>query len=78
MAQKIVMVIPVAYTQVIDQVLLPIYSKWQDDLPRIEDGYGKAIFYSSILLVPVVFLIFLFAKPIVWIVFGENGSRSFL
>jgi O-antigen/teichoic acid export membrane protein len=72
MAQRVVMVIPQAYGRVIDQVMLPIYSKWQDDLQKVEEGYWKVIFYSSVVLVPLNCLIFVFAEIIVVVALGEK------
>jgi len=71
-AQRTVMVLPRAFSSVIDQVMLPIYSQWQDDLPRLERGYWQVLSYSSLLMIIPVFLMVILAEPLVSIVFGAK------
>jgi len=70
MAQKIVLLIPNTYTGVIDQVMLPIYSKFQKETSRVQDGYFKTLSLTSIILLPPICLIFTFADPLVRILLG--------
>ncbi len=72
MAQKIVMLIPNAYTGIIDQVTLPIYSRFQRDPERVEEGYFKTLSLTSIILLPPSCLIFTFADPLVRILLGSQ------
>lgn len=70
LAQRVVMLIPGAYTSIIDQVTLPIYSRWQDDPSRIQDGYWKAFRYGLMLILPAVVLLMLLAEFVVELVLG--------
>lgn len=72
MAQKIVLLIPGTYASVIDQVMLPIYSKLQKESDRVHDSYFKTLSLTSIVLLPSVCLIFLFADPLVRIFLGDK------
>jgi len=73
-AQRLVMLLPQTYTQIVDQVMLPIYAAWHDDAARVERGYWKVLSHSAILLTPTVALLFVFAEPMVLILFGEKWS----
>ncbi|HOQ43052.1 MAG TPA: lipopolysaccharide biosynthesis protein [Smithellaceae bacterium] len=70
LAQKIVLLIPNTYTGIIDQVMLPIYSKFQKEADRIQDGYFKTLSLTAIILLPPICLIFTFADPLVRILLG--------
>jgi len=71
-AQRLVMTVPAIFTMTIDQVMLPIYSRWQNDEKRIQDGYWKGMRYSAIIVFPVTGILFVFAKPIMLILFGDK------
>jgi len=71
-AQRIVMFLPGTYTRVIDQVMLPIYAKRQDDLSRVEEGYWKVLSYTAFILIPPVCLLFVFADPLVPFILGDS------
>jgi len=72
LAQRIVMLLPGTYTQIIDQVTLPIYSKFQKDPSRVEEGYWKTISFTSLIILPLVCLLFIFADPLVRWILGEK------
>ncbi|EFK09713.1 polysaccharide biosynthesis protein [delta proteobacterium NaphS2] len=72
LAQRFVTIAPDSFSRIIDQVMLPVYSKFKNDPNRIENGYWEALSYSSIILLPPIFLLFLLAKPIVLLVLGEK------
>lgn len=72
LAHKIVLLLPTAYTNVIDQVMFPVYAKMQDKLDAIEGNYWKVLSYTSLLVIPLVFLIFTFAKDLVMILYGPK------
>jgi len=70
LAQKIVLLIPNTYTGIIDQVMLPIYSKLQKETDRIQEGYFRTLSLTAIILLPPICLIFTFADPLVRIFLG--------
>jgi teichuronic acid exporter len=72
MAQRIVLLIPSTYTGVVDQVMLPIYSKFQKELDRVQDGYFKTLSLTAIILLPPICMIFTFADPLVRILLGTQ------
>lgn len=72
LAQKMVMLLPATYAGIIDQVMLPIYSQWQDDPSRVEAGYWKVLSYTALIIIPPVCLIFVLADPLVKLVLGEK------
>ncbi len=72
MAQKIVLLIPNTYTGIIDQVMLPIYSKFQKEANRVQEGYFKTLSITSIILTPSICLIFTFSDPLVRIILGRQ------
>ncbi|MHC4221474.1 MAG: lipopolysaccharide biosynthesis protein, partial [Planctomycetota bacterium] len=72
LAQRLVMEFPGLFTGTIDQVMLPIYSRWQDEPERIENGYWQGLCYSTLVVIPVAALIFIFAEPIVVILLPDK------
>jgi len=72
MAQKIVLLIPATFTGIIDQVMFPIYSKFQKDKERVKEGYFKTLSLSATVLLPPICLIFTFADPLVRIMLGKQ------
>jgi len=74
LAQRLVMLLPQTYTQIIDQVMLPIYATWRNDAGRVEAGYWKVLSHTAMLLTPAVALLFVFAEPVVLVVLGEKWA----
>ena len=72
LAQKIVMVFPSIFTSVIDQVMLPIYSRWQDNPSRIENGYWMGLRISSLIVLPSMVLVAAMAHPLVSLLLGDK------
>jgi O-antigen/teichoic acid export membrane protein len=72
LAQRITTILPNLITSMIDQVLLPIYSSTNNDPQVIERGYWKGLRFSVILVVPVCVLIAAYARPLIWLLFGEK------
>ncbi|GAU07616.1 lipopolysaccharide biosynthesis protein [Desulfoplanes formicivorans] len=71
LAQKIVMILPSIFTGVIDQVMLPIYSQWQDSPSRIEKGYWKGLRISALLVLPAMALLAAIAHPLIYLLLGQ-------
>jgi O-antigen/teichoic acid export membrane protein len=76
MTEKIVMILPTTYSMLIDQVMLPIYSKWQEEPARIEENYFKVLEHASLILVAPLCLIFVFADPLVRILLGDKWIQA--
>jgi O-antigen/teichoic acid export membrane protein len=72
LAQKIVLLIPSTYSRIIDQVMLPIYSKFQNEIDRVHDSYFKALSATTIILLPSACFVFLFADPLVRVFLGDQ------
>jgi PST family polysaccharide transporter len=72
LAQRLVMEFPGLFTGTIDQVMLPIYSKWQNEPQRIQDGYWKGLRYSALVVLPISGLLFVFAGPIVSVLLPDQ------
>jgi teichuronic acid exporter len=72
LAQRLVLILPSLVTGMLDQVLLPVYSRLQSDTRRIEKGYWDSLLLSSILTVPPVCLIFLFSGELIFLLYGEK------
>ena len=71
-AQKLAMMFPSVMTGVLDQVMLPIYSKWQDEPQRIENGYWNALTITSLISLPPVLMLYVFAGDLVKLTLGEK------
>jgi O-antigen/teichoic acid export membrane protein len=71
-SQKIVTLFPASFNGVANQVTYPIYSKWQKDQDRIEEGYWKVLSYSALILMPPVFLVFVFADFFIPLILGSK------
>jgi O-antigen/teichoic acid export membrane protein len=71
-SQKIVTLLPASFNGVANQVTFPIYSKWQKDQVRVEEGYWKALSYSALILMPPVFLVFVFADFFIPLILGDK------
>ena len=59
-------------THVISQVTFPVYSKIQDDIPRLRDAYLKILQLTAFLSIPVACLIFVLAPDFTLIFLGEK------
>lgn len=71
-ATRLTMAVPGLLTNLIDQVLLPIYSASKNDTAIIERGYWKGLKYSIIFIVPISLMIAIYAKPLVFTILGED------
>jgi PST family polysaccharide transporter len=72
LASKIVFTIPSLIAGSIDQVLLPIYSKENNNSDYIEKNYWSALKYSSLLVMPISTFIFCCSKLIIIVFLGEK------
>lgn len=59
-------------TEVVNKVTFPVYSKFADDRKRLFSAFMKVSAISSLVAVVAGILIFIFSKPIVLIIAGEN------
>jgi PST family polysaccharide transporter len=53
-------------------ILFPSFSKIQDDIDRIKKGYLKTIQIIAIFTLPFVFILALYARPLVLLILGEQ------
>ena len=72
LAQKIVMLIPSVFTGAINQVMFPIYSRFQDDIGKIERGYWLGLRFSALAILPAMCLLNILAEPLIGIVYGDR------
>lgn len=72
LAQRLILILPSLVTGMLDQVLLPVYSRLQSDAQRIEKGYWDSLLLSSILTVPPICLIFLFSEELIFLLYGDR------
>ena len=59
-------------THVISQVTFPIYSKLQDNIPRLREAYLKVLQVTAFLSIPITGLIFILATDFTMIFLGEK------
>lgn len=57
---------------IISNVTGPLLSKVNTEAGRLYSAYSKIIHYSSLLLFPTYLLMFLFAKPIIEVLYGDR------
>lgn len=61
---------------VVTKVTFPLMSKFNDNILQLKEVFLKTINYLSFVNFPVYFLIALLAKPIVFIMFGEEWKAA--
>lgn len=61
---------------VVSRVMFPTYSKIQDDIPRLRNGFLKTLEYVSLLTFPASFGMFAIAPEFVNIVLGEKWAQA--
>lgn len=76
LAQRLANEFPALFTGTINQVMLPIYSQWQNDPPRIQNGYWRSVRCSAIVVLPVCVFLAVFAEPVVLTLFGDKWHAS--
>jgi len=57
-------------------VLFPVFSKIQDQLPKIQSGYLKSIRFTSLITFPLMTLVFLLSEDFVLALWGEKWFPS--
>lgn len=72
MAQRIILIFPSLISSILEQVLYPIYSGWQDDSRRIAQTYWKVVTFMVIVTTPLAFLLYMVAEPMVLLVLGSD------
>jgi teichuronic acid exporter len=63
-------------TQVIDQVLYPMFSKIQDDSRKLNSYYLKIVKLNSYIIYPLMFGVILFSKNLIPILFGDKWDEA--
>ena len=59
-------------THVISQVTFPVYSKIQDDIPKLREAYLKVLQFTAFISFPIAGLIFVLAPDFTMIFLGEK------
>lgn len=58
--------------KVVGTVLFPSYAKMQDDIPRLANAYLKSLRLISCITIPMSMGVFVLARPLVQVIFGER------
>jgi O-antigen/teichoic acid export membrane protein len=80
LAKNLATILPNSIVKMPKQVMLPIFSRWQDDRDRIEKNYWRMIRVTSSAGLPVCALIAILAEPLILVLYGPKwqGSISLL
>ena len=80
LAKNLATILPNSIVKIPKQVMLPIFSRWQDDRERIEKNYWRMIRITSTAGLPVCVLIAVLAEPLILVLYGPKwqGSISIL
>ena len=54
------------------RVTLPVFSRWQDDLPRIETSYWRGLRINMLIVFPICVLVGLFSYQILSLLYGTK------
>jgi O-antigen/teichoic acid export membrane protein len=76
LAQRITYLVPELILGAVDQVMLPIYSRMQDDRPGMVEGYWKGLQYSLMLVFPFSALLIVLSTPIVTVFLGDKWTGA--
>lgn len=63
-------------TQIIDQVLYPLFSKMQDDTQQLKRYYLKIVRINAMAVYPVMFGLILFSTQFISLLFGEKWTEA--
>lgn len=72
LAINLATIIPKSLMKISMQIMLPIFSRWQDDPERIEKNYWRLIRLTSVVGLPICVLIAVLAEPLVLILYGQK------
>lgn len=61
----------------IDQTMLPVYSRLQDDIHRLEEHYWDTLKYSMLLLFPVIVIPACHSEVLIFVVFGSKWAHNY-
>ncbi len=71
------MLMPLQYvSSVLIPVMLPVFSKYQDDLEFIQDRYSKILRIFAFIGVPIAVLLYFCADELILLFFGEQWGQS--
>ncbi len=59
-------------THMISQVTFPVYSKIQDDIPKLREAYLRILLFTTLISFPITVLIFVLAPDFTMIFLGEK------
>ncbi len=65
-------------TSMLDTVMFPFYSSIQDDFEKLRKYYLKLVGYYTLILYPIMLTLFLFAKELVPLFFGDKWDETIL
>lgn len=61
---------------IVNKVMYPVYSSFQNDTEKLKDYYLKVLRYNALLIYPVLFFLAVFAEPFVLLVYGDKWAES--
>jgi O-antigen/teichoic acid export membrane protein len=76
LAKNLATILPNSIVKMPKQVMLPIFSRWQDDRDRIEKNYWRMIRVTSTAGLPVCVLLAVLAEPLILVLYGPNWQSS--
>jgi O-antigen/teichoic acid export membrane protein len=62
-------------TKVVNQVIFPIFSRFADDKRRLHSNHKKTLLATSLIIVPIGMVIFIYPQQIVDILLGNNWKE---
>jgi teichuronic acid exporter len=72
LAINLAAIIPNSLIKIPKQVMLPIFSRWQDDPERLEKNYWRMIRLTCLVGLPICVLIAVLAEPLILILYGQK------
>ena len=70
--QKITSLVPQTMVGLLDQLMLPVYSRWQDNLAKIERHYWRTVRITAVFGLPFCAFLPAFSPTLIPFVFGEK------
>lgn len=75
-AQRLLQVLITSTTSIVGTVAFPVFSRIQEDIGRVQNGYYKAIRHTSLIAFPAFLGLIVIAPEATELVFGEKWDRS--
>ena len=69
-------IVPSAFMGVIGRVSLPVFSRWQDDIGRIEESYWRGLRLNMMIIFPLCAEMGLFAHQMLAVMYGSKWIQA--